>query len=142
MKSFKYFIPAIIWMLIIFLESAMTGEVSSGQSHFIVDLLFSIFSIPLQYHDFISFLIRKCAHITEYAILTFLLFYGLHKNDYSYLILPAILAFIYSCGDEIHQLSVNGRAGQFQDVIIDSIGIIISIIILYFLRKFKNNAIK
>lgn len=137
MKNFKYFIPALIWMLFIFIESSMTGELSSGQSNILVDCIYSLFSIPLEYQDTISFIVRKCAHISEYIILTLLLFYGLHKNDFSSLYLTVSISFIYACSDEIHQLFIAGRAGQIQDVFIDTIGIIIASIIIYFLKKYK-----
>lgn len=137
MKNFKYFIPAFIWMIVIFIESSMTGDSSSNQSNIIVQFVYSILSIPLKYQNLISFIIRKCAHITEYTILTLLLFYGLYKNDYHYLFLSFVISFIYACGDEIHQLFVNGRAGQIQDIFIDSIGIIIAGLIIYFIKKYQ-----
>lgn len=37
---------------------------------------------------------------------------------------------IYACTDEIHQLFVPGRSGQFRDVMIDSLGAFIGILIL------------
>lgn len=137
MKNFKYFIPAFIWMIVIFIESSMTGHSSSHQSNVIVQFVYSILSIPLKYQDLISFIIRKCAHISEYTILTLLLFYGLYKNDYPYLYLSFFISFIYACSDETHQLFVSGRAGQIQDVFIDTIGIIIASIIIYLLKKYK-----
>lgn len=137
MKNFKYFIPAFIWMAIIFIESSMTSDLSSGQSNIIVKFIYSIFSVPLTYQETISFIVRKCAHISEYIVLTLLLFYGLYKNDFTSLSLSCFISFIYACSDETHQLFVGGRAGQIQDVLIDSIGIIIACIIIYFLKKYK-----
>ena len=32
------------------------------------------------------------------------------------------LAFLYACSDEIHQLFVNGRSGEFTDVLLDTCG--------------------
>ena len=70
MKKIKYFLPALIWMIFIFIESAMPGDVSSHQSHFIVDFIYSLLSIPSHYQNMISFIVRKCAHMSEYFILT------------------------------------------------------------------------
>lgn len=136
MKKIIYFIPAFIWMIVIFLESSMTGTLSSNQSNVIVDFVYSVLSIPLKYQDTVSFIVRKCAHISEFTILTLLLFYGLHKNNYHFKF-AFLIAFLYACLDEFHQLFIDGRAGQIQDVLIDSIGILIAMIIIYFIKKYK-----
>lgn len=135
MKQIKYFIPALIWMIFIFMESAMPGDASSSQSHAIVDFLYTLFSIPFQYQDMISFIVRKCAHMCEYMILILLLYYGFQKNKIQHLYLPFLISLIYACSDEFHQLFIAGRAGQIQDVMIDSIGILIGFLIIMICQK-------
>ena len=44
-------------------------------------------------------------------------------------------AVVYAMTDEIHQLSVPGRAGRFTDVCIDATGAAIGIILLFLIRK-------
>jgi len=80
--------------------------------------------------DWLDFILRKIAHITEYAILTFLLIRASknlpvvrHGKKWSFL-----TAFIYACSDEYHQLFVYGRHGSPADIAIDSIGMILVIL--------------
>ena len=81
-KKFLYIIPAIIWMVFIFYMSGKTGQESSGQSGkislFITDLLEKVRQDSPQemqnLQDILELVIRKAAHVTEYAIL-FLLSY-------------------------------------------------------------------
>lgn len=47
------------------------------------------------------------------------------------LLISFILTVIYASSDEIHQLSVPGRSGMIRDVVIDSLGALACLIILY-----------
>jgi VanZ family protein len=67
-------------------------------------------------------ILRKCAHVTEYAILAFLLRRAVTTPW------AAAAAFLYACSDEYHQSFVVGREGRPRDVAIDSIGIVIGLL--------------
>lgn len=85
-----------------------------------------------------DFILRKIAHILEYAILTFLLFRALVKEKISFvktLILAVIIAFLYSISDEYHQTFVQGRQGSFKDMGIDSVGILLMAWLWYYKNK-------
>ena len=76
----------------------------------------------------LSYPIRKCGHITEYAILGFLvyvMFYAYGFEGRRRFLLAVLLAVFYAASDEFHQVFVPGRSGRFTDVLIDSIGILI-----------------
>lgn len=137
MKKIKYFIPAIIWMIFIFFESSMVAETSASQSNGIVHSICTLLSLPATYQETLSFIVRKCAHISEYTFLTLLLYYGFSKNNVYALSFPFTIALLYACSDEIHQLFVPGRAGMIQDVLIDTIGMIIALIIIHFVKQRK-----
>lgn len=69
--------------------------------------------------------IRKAAHMTEYAIFTLCVVLGLYAFGVRGARLTAIAVgttFVFACTDEIHQLFVPGRSGQFTDVLIDTLG--------------------
>ena len=69
-------------------------------------------------------LLRKAAHMTEYAILGALLVRGLRE-------LPAFAAGVaYAVIDELHQMTVAGRTGSLLDVAIDSVGVLLGILIV------------
>lgn len=88
-------------------------------------------------------IVRKAAHATEYAAFgalsliafrnTFSLLGGIVASP------PAsrraanaalILSALYAVSDEIHQLFVPGRAGMFSDVLIDSAGALVGILLI------------
>jgi VanZ family protein len=73
-----------------------------------------------------DFILRKLAHITEYAILTLLLIKALGNyqlTNRKILITAVFLAVLYAFSDEYHQTFILGREGTVRDVLIDSIGI-------------------
>ena len=70
------------------------------------------------------------------------MFYGLFLtfklNSKKQVIFAGVMGISYAISDEIHQLFVSGRAGQVQDVIIDSIGVILGIcILMLFIKTIK-----
>ena len=87
-------------------------------------LIFTLSSIPSLHSGLGTWdlILRKCAHVTEYAILAFLLRRALATPW------AAAAAFLYACSDEYHQSFVVGREGRPRDVAIDSIGIVIGLL--------------
>ena len=76
----------VFWMIIIFLFSNQNGDLSASKSQKIVNMIIKIFVkdfdsySPIRQKELLSklsFLIRKCAHMTEYAILALLVFFFL-----------------------------------------------------------------
>ena len=134
MKKNKYLILTILWMIFIFVMSQTPGNDSSKQSNFIVNIIIQVLPIT---RDTLSFIVRKCAHMTEYAILAFLIYKTIVHIENS-LIKSFIFTFLYACSDEFHQLFIAGRAGQFKDVCIDSTGALIMLLIIYFINTRKD----
>lgn len=138
MKKLKYLLPSILWMIFIFMMSHTNGNESSNQSNFIATIISKFVDID---HEVLTFLIRKTAHMSEYAILLLLIFYGLEKiSTYKYkLSLSLLITFLYACSDEFHQLFIPGRSGQLKDVIIDISGALIMLFVIYLWKKRKTN---
>jgi len=91
-----------------------------------------------------DFILRKIAHILEYAILTFLLFRAFHSTGNQprankALALAIIIAFLYALSDEYHQTFIFGRQGKLGDVGIDGVGILI-IGLVWYIKNRKNHA--
>ena len=141
MKKLKYFIPAICWTIFIFIMSHTNGNDSSSQSNFIAKLILEFINID---HNTLTFMIRKIAHMSEYAILLLLLYYALSNVISKHtLSLSLLVTFIYACSDEFHQLFIPGRSGQFKDVLIDTSGALIMLMIIFlWQRKNKSKLIK
>ena len=111
-------------------------------------LIFILSSIPrLESGLEQDFLLRKLAHIFEYFVLTWLL-YSAFSNHYlqtnkkhpphrQALFFVLLLAVFYALSDELHQTFVLGRSGNLRDVTIDSVGILVATLLLYWRRVFK-----
>ena len=86
----------------------------------------------------ISYRLVEAAHMTEYAILGWIAFAFLGscgiQGKMHYI---AVLGFnfCYASTDEIHQLFIPGRSGQFKDVCIDTAGTAIGLLLLAILLK-------
>lgn len=99
----------------------------------------------------IVFPVRKMAHFSVYTCLGILLYLFMKTFEISNrkkVLISIVLAFLYACSDEIHQLFVGGRSGEFRDVLIDSCGAGFGIFVVWIIceiyKKIKkqNKAIK
>lgn len=123
----------VIWAVVIFVFSSQTGDMSSQNNRFIMDM-FNRIGINL---DTITgglgnLIIRKAAHFTEYFIL-YLLFYNAFIDDFyrkPALIISIIATALYAASDEFHQSFVGGRGPAVLDVMIDTSGGIAAALIL------------
>jgi VanZ family protein len=66
--------------------------------------------------------LRKGAHMTEYAILAVLLVRGSGSFRWAF-----AFTVLYAASDEVHQLFVRGRHGSPVDVAIDAVGALIGL---------------
>ena len=147
---FLYLIPVVIWMIFIFYMSGKTGQESSGQSGkislFITNLLEKVRQDPAQemqnLQDILELVIRKAAHMTEYAIL-FLLSYlamvkiSMSQSRFYNRSIAVLISLLYACSDEMHQLLVPGRSGRMIDVGIDMAGVLIVLICMILSKNTK-----
>lgn len=133
-------ILAVMWMTVIFAFSAQTKEESSAVSESFSDRLVNATGLLFHLHideerlreiaDALEHVIRKGAHMTEYAILAVLLYVWLGRWQWPRrrrYVTAVMLTAVYACSDELHQLFVEGRAGLLSDVFIDSMGAILGL---------------
>jgi len=85
----------------------------------------------------VQFVVRKCGHLTEYAILAALLSRAVAQHRRHALGIAFILAAIYAELDEFHQSFVGSRTASPWDVAIDCLGAFIGLTI-YRLAKSKS----
>ena len=140
MRKKIFLILAILWMATIFSFSAKDADESTKESNAVGMFLGSIV-----YSDFEEWTeeeqqafaekwdhpVRKCAHMTEYAILGFFLVgarYDGRENCRRAMGRAFRIAALYAATDEIHQYFVPGRACMFTDVCIDSVGALLGIL--------------
>jgi VanZ family protein len=83
-------------------------------------------SLASPFEPYYDFILRKFAHIGEYAVLTALLFRALRSHlahRWQILLITVFIAILYACSDEWHQTFVPGREGSLRDVGINTLGI-------------------
>ena len=139
------------WCVFIFLMSAKGGDASQGMSDGVIAS-----AIKVLYPGFASispdaqaaaistwsFPVRKAAHLSEYALLGLLTSNAciqlarvqgrevcLRCDGKRLLLFAFALCVLYAASDEFHQFFVDGRSGQLRDVIIDSCGAAVGVLV-------------
>jgi VanZ family protein len=109
-RGFRAWAPIVLWAAVIFAFSSIPS-LSSGLGTW--DLI-----------------LRKIAHLSEYAILGALLLRAIQRPA------VAILAGgLYAVTDEVHQHFVRGRHAAWYDVLIDTLGVAIGVLAWSRLRR-------
>ena len=139
MKKKISLLLTILWMVLIFILSSASSSESNEHSGWIVNFIAQIFNINNL--DMLSYIIRKIAHVLEFAMLGILVMNLIScYNKKMYLAL--IICVLYAVSDEIHQIFVPGRNSSIIDVLIDSVGSFIGIYIYKVIIMFKNKIMK
>ena len=122
------------------LSGAESGQMSGGIMAFVMELL----RIPADFTDVVHLIIRKLAHLTEFACLAALISWhlGMGKEKKVYQIcLAVLLAMAAALVDETIQLYTPDRGPSLTDVWIDTLGAALGMTAVqlgYHLRKKKN----
>ena len=102
-RTLTHWLPVLFWAGVIF---ALSSIPSLGTGLGVWDLI-----------------LRKGAHVTEYAVLALLLVRALGREA------PALaLGVLYAASDELHQAFVRGRHASPVDVAIDTVGLLIGLL--------------
>ena len=135
MRFVKYWLPLLLWLGVIFLGSTdlMSAE---HTSRFIVPFLRWLKpDISPETLASIHFIVRKCAHLGEYAVLALLLlraaiFMTNLKRSLAILYVSVWVAcVVVATTDEFHQTLVASRRPLATDIMIDSGGAILGLLI-------------
>ena len=130
---------AAFWCVVIFMLSAENADDSSQTSRGLIEAVCE-WIVP-DFDDFtgneraefiesLQFAVRKCAHFTAYSVLGILSWSALYDMKKRYRYACAVgFGFVYACSDEIHQLFVPERSGEFRDVLIDTSGAMLGTLI-------------
>lgn len=145
---YVFLVAAILWMAFIYMKSAETYQQQSLKPY--LESKFS--NAELREHfprieftydhqviswrdpiDFIEFIIRKGGHVSEYAVLALLWSIALLAKPlrlHIAMISSFLISVLYAMTDEWHQTFVKDRTGHPIDVLVDAIGILITILII------------
>lgn len=133
---FRWLLP-LGWMGCIFYLSHQPGSESSELSSNIVIVILSVIGNIVPFDIDVSIfhmMIRKSAHFFAYFILGMLFYWALRGKKIRWLY-ALFLSFLYAVSDEIHQLFIPGRSGEFRDVLIDSCGALVGIVFIICLSR-------
>jgi VanZ family protein len=135
MRQFlKNWLPVLVWVGVIFLGSTdlMSAE---HTSRFIVPFLRWLKpDISAETLASIHFIVRKCAHVGEYAVLGLLLLRAAPLTNLKrsiptlYLSVLAVCLFV-AATDEFHQTFLASRGASVRDIIVDSGGAILGLLV-------------
>jgi VanZ family protein len=143
MRFVKYWLPLLLWLGVIFLGSTDLMSVEHT-SRFIVPFLRWLKpDISPDTLASIHFIVRKCAHLSEYAILALLWFRAAisvtnSKRSLSILCVSVWIGCLFvATMDEFHQSFVASRGPSIRDVMIDGAGAIVGLLIGFCEGSFK-----
>lgn len=134
-------------------DAAQSTETSDTFVDVIVDTLVSACDGEIgesdiaSFHERVSFAVRKSAHFAAYLVLGVLTVSAVSQHGLSR---PAVataslaICAAYAAGDELHQYFVPGRACSAYDVVLDTAGSLVGIILALLVmraavRNLKNN---
>ena len=131
------------WMVLIFTASADSDSYRHSSLYFEPFVRWLFPQMSQEHVELIHHLFRKTCHLTEYAILALLCRRALRKTSGN--VSPAwnwreagfalAIVFLYASSDEIHQLFIPSRTGQFSDVVVDTSGGATALLLLWLKTK-------
>jgi len=129
-------LTSVAWAGLIFYLS--TGGFGSSFSECLLAQVLALLHVTVAPATFevLHTLMRKSAHLTEYAILAMLL-YGSQRDDHPFEWRPrralacVAIAAAYSLTDEGHQIFVPGRSASLVDCGIDTTGATLGVLVYY-----------
>lgn len=140
-----------LWLLVIaiavmiFMFSAQGGDESMQTSGGVVTFLLETFypgfkemnwKQKVEVFDQVQYYARKGAHFTEFAMFgasVNMLFRA--KRMRWTLPLAWVAGALYACSDELHQLLVGTRTASWQDVALDSCGVLFGVLVVMLINR-------
>ena len=134
-RVLKYWLPVLLWMLFIFIGS--TDLMSAEHTSRFIGPFLRWFAPHITDATIVSIqlFVRKCAHLTEYAVLAALLYRALRQNRERVAVVAFVIAAVCAALDEFHQSFVASRTGSPWDVTIDCIGAVIGLSLCLIFRR-------
>ena len=141
----RYWVPALVWMSVIF--SASSDQMSFPHSSRVIAPLVRWLwpqASDAAVHDMVV-AVRKGAHLSEFAILALLLWRALAKPArrtplpwrWPLAFQTVLLVALYASSDEFHQLFVPSRDASVRDVMIDTTGGILGLMVLWMIGRWR-----
>lgn len=126
MRPWLRWLPALAWCAAIYWFSASPVFVASSTRE-----VFGLFNI----------LVRKSAHFAAFGTLALLFYWALVQYRYRW-IGAWMLATLYAASDEWHQSFVPGRGAGVDDVLLDSLGALVMLVVLGLWLRWRQGKMK
>jgi VanZ family protein len=132
--------PLVLWAALIFIGSGSLLSASNTGALLIRPLRWLFPQASNTTLEVVQFLLRKAAHFTEYAILALLAARAFRTSKRELLrarwfFASLALVVIYSLSDEFHQSFVSTRTASVFDSLIDSLGGLCALTVLWWLVR-------
>ncbi len=151
LKGVVWLVIVLIWMGVIFNFSSMDTHESNGKSVKTIDTIvektisttnkakitdIDSHSVASKLSQTLNRPLRKVAHASIYFVLGILLvifmkFFHIKR----YYLYSLIISFLYACTDEFHQKFVAGRTASIKDILIDTVGCIVGLVLFYMVEQ-------
>lgn len=134
-RFLKNWLPVMVWVGVIFLGSTDLMSAEHTSRFLVPFLLWLKPDISAETLASIHFIVRKCTHVGEYAILALLLLRAATLMTNSKRSIPILylsvlsVCLIVAATDEFHQTFVASRGPSMRDIMIDSGGAILGLLI-------------
>jgi VanZ family protein len=134
-RFLKYWLPLLIWLGVMFIGSTNLMSSEHTSRYIVPFLLWLNPVISPETMRIILVVVRKCAHVTEYAILALLQWRAL--RSFPALRTKAAMCFgavllgcaLFATSDEFHQTFVKSRTPSVHDVLLDITGALVGLLI-------------
>jgi VanZ family protein len=134
-RSLSHWLPLLIWLGVMFFGSTDLTSSEHTSRYIVPFLLWLKPGISPKTIWIILVVARKCAHVTEYAVLSLLLWRAFRRIPFLYantaiLSCAVLLACaLFAASDEFHQTFVKSRTPSVRDVLLDVAGALVGLLI-------------
>jgi len=145
MKKIIGWLAVIVWITIIFSFSSQEAEQSNNLSINVTEVVVETVQkfVPNKEFDVktINHYIRKNAHFLVYMVLGLLLMNAISAHGYSLktnTIIVIFLGVLTASSDEFYQSFIPGRGPGIKDVMIDTCGLLLGILLFLLMKRLLN----
>lgn len=137
-RFLSFWLPVLAWMAFIFIGS--TDLMSAAHTSRFIGPFLRWFAPDIADTTIASvqLIVRKCGHLTEYAVLAALLFRAFRQHLEGAFWPAFLVAALYAGLDEFHQSFVATRTGSPWDTATDCAGAFVGVALCAFVRNRKS----
>ena len=134
-RFLKYWLPLLIWVGVIFIGSTSVLSAEHTSRYVVPFLVWLKPGMSPTTIWTIVVIARKCAHVSEYAVLALLLWRALRSipalRTKTLMVFGAALVgcSVFAASDEFHQTFVKSRTPSVRDVLLDVAGALLGLLI-------------